>query len=128
VKRATSYLRDYTFDIAEHVVVPEPQNVEALTFYPRLPCLVFSAAGMPTAVDFDNQASLVTHEVDDEASNGLLTPETKASYLFSAQMRSQQPFRIRGLRTQYASPTGDRPLPLPPPARGGGSMNGNVIR
>ena len=63
----------------QHLVVPKPQNVKALTLRPRRAhCIEFGPPGVLPAIHLDDELAGETHEVDDVGADRRLTPELKA--------------------------------------------------
>jgi hypothetical protein len=68
------YLPD-TFDIFQHLVIPEPQDAIAMLGQPLIAHGVASALGMLAAIDLDDKPFLPTDKIDDVPSDRLLTDE-----------------------------------------------------
>ena len=64
-------------DVANDVVIPEPQDGPAILFEPRCPRFFTGSIPMLGAVDFDDQLLLRTSKVDDVAGNRKLPSEAK---------------------------------------------------
>ncbi|ESX22255.1 hypothetical protein X747_27445 [Mesorhizobium sp. LNJC384A00] len=66
-------------DVADDVVIPEPQDGPAILFEVRCPRITGSRAGvrMLGAIDFDDQLLLRASEIDDVGGNRKLSPEAK---------------------------------------------------
>ena len=73
-KRRNDQLR-HTVKIFEDVVVPETDHTIACDFEKCCPATVAFAFGMLSAVSLDDQAMLLTNEINDERPDRLLTSE-----------------------------------------------------
>jgi len=115
-------------------VIPKAKNPITLRIEPSIALNVPCVLGMLPTIDLDNETSFVTDEVDDEAADQRLAPETQAI----EAMRSQRgPKTVLGIRHAAAQrlgasalkfrdgPMGGRVTPLPdrfavrPPPQGG---------
>src|SRR5262249_59619693 len=65
----------HSFQIRQHVVVPEPQHHEIVRGEPPVTPLISPRVGVLPAVYFDNDACGVTHEIGDKRSNRHLPAE-----------------------------------------------------
>ncbi len=72
--------------VSENVIVPEPQDPEALGLQPsRTGLVILGLESMMAAVEFDDQFRRETNEVGDERTDGRLTAKSKAVDLLAAQ-------------------------------------------
>lgn len=121
----------YAFQIAQHLVVPEPHHAKALRLQPRRSgCIAFGRV-LPT-VYLDDQSRLEADEIGDIVSKRHLSAEFRSLQLARAQRLPQTTFRIgaamphrSGARHKSVSMFGHGPLtPMlahrPSPARGEG--------
>lgn len=80
-------------EFLEDLVVPEPQDLEAVLFEPAAPALVVGLLlGVLATVELDDQLLLQAGEVDEEGAEHLLAPELVSENLSAAQPRPQQLF------------------------------------
>ncbi len=76
----------HPFGVSENIIVPEPQDPEALGLQPSGTGLIFvGLKSMMAAVEFDNQFRRETNEVGDERTDGGLTAKSKTADLLAAQ-------------------------------------------
>jgi hypothetical protein len=62
--------------IFQNIGIPETKHAIAFGFEPAIPLDVFDGLGVLAAVDLHNQLVVLASEINDETSNGGLTPET----------------------------------------------------
>ncbi len=124
--------RDDAIGIAENVVVPEAQNLEALAFEPgRARGVRVPPARVLAAVDLDDEEALETGEIDDVTPDGRLAAEPAIVEPSVAQARPQPALGVgrglaegagarRGRGASIAVSSGMPPTPTLPHAGGGG--------
>ena len=84
-------------DVAQHIIVPEPQHRESQRFQPRGARIIpRDGVQVLRAIDFDDQLPLEAHEIDDVIPDRLLAPEFQATESRGAQMPPQARFRFGG--------------------------------
>jgi len=71
--------------IAQDIGIPKAKNPVALRFKPPITLGVAFVLRVLPAIDFDDQASLMANELDNEAPDRCLPPETKAAQPVPAQ-------------------------------------------
>src|ERR1043165_4692030 len=81
-----NYFQD-AISIGQNIRIPEAENPVAFRLEPTIALDVAFVLRVLSAVDFDDQVSLVTDEIDNEAPNGRLPAEAKAAQPMSAQRR-----------------------------------------
>ena len=130
----------HAVEIAEYLVVPEADDLETLRFKKNRAFSVGLRTMLP-AVDLHDQSRVEAEEVGDEAINGNLPPELRATELPVAQSRPQQRLCIGGIATKpprisrqmqfrHARPFPLTPMlshrPSPAKGRGYGAPQGSV--
>jgi hypothetical protein len=86
---------DYPIDVFHHVVVPITKNQVTHCF--ENPCSLSVGLCLNrvlAAVDFHNQASIGTKEIDDEAINGKLSPKFPPAKTAIPQAKPKRALRI----------------------------------
>ena len=84
-----------TLDIAEDIVVPNPNCPVSELAHRRIACGVCGIVGMLAAIDLHHEMSLAAREVREIGSNRLLTHEFATRELPIAKMPPQQKFGAR---------------------------------
>lgn len=80
----------------QHIVVPETQDSEFLTFQPvRTQSIRKLSVKMLPAIHLDDKPFLEANKIHDIAANGLLPPELVAGQASSSQISPQPHFGIR---------------------------------
>src|SRR4030067_3462761 len=77
-----SYLFQNPFNIIKHFVIPKPQNPITLRFEPIVPFLVARVIGVLSAVNLNNDLSIVTDKIGYITSDRILPPELNPFKLF----------------------------------------------
>jgi hypothetical protein len=88
------------FAISQHVRIPEPQNAIALRHQPLVALSVALRLGVLTSIDFDHKHAFMAYEVEDERSDGGLTPEAQAVQSMRSQPGPQSKFSVGHLMAQ----------------------------
>jgi len=93
--RRVSNLVSHTFEVLQHIVVPEPQHAKSLTAQIRIPPPVRLQPAriiMLTPINLDNQSSGETGEIDNVLIDWNLPTKMKAAGLKKTQLRPKLPF------------------------------------
>jgi hypothetical protein len=83
-----------TFAILQHVGIPKPQDPIALRSEPSIACDIPLGFSVLTAIDFNHQHALMTHEIENERSERNLAPETQPVQAMGPQPRPQMRLRV----------------------------------
>jgi hypothetical protein len=111
----------YVFDIGQHVVVPEADDVIPAPFQGSRPFAIRSISfAMLPAIDLDDQFSFERNEVDDISGERNLSLEFNAIKLPCAKFRPQEFFGLSRSLTQLAGARSHGPFPLTLPSPQGG--------
>jgi hypothetical protein len=98
--RAQDILQN-AFRILHHVIIPESHDKVTHCFQRRSSDVVsLSVLVVLSAIDFDDQLSLCTQEIDDVSVDGYLSLEFQSSKSAVSQTKPQQPLGIRLIATQ----------------------------
>ena len=73
--------------IAQDIRTPETENAVAFRLEPSITLDITFALGMLSAIDFDDQTSVMTNEIDNEASDRSLASKSQSVQPMSAQRR-----------------------------------------
>jgi hypothetical protein len=112
--------RDHAFEMICYFAVPKSDHIEALPVEPRRSALIVSALDIVVAaINFHDEPGRQTDEIHDVDAQSELSAEADSMYLLEPKMAPQQPLRFCRVGSQCAARVGI-PLPLPPPAWGGG--------
>jgi hypothetical protein len=133
----------HRFLIAQHIVVPKPQDAETFRVKPSGSRFIIGLrVSMLPAIDLDDQSLRKAREVGDVSSNGSLAAKPEACELLSPQEIPEPSFGIGQLLAQIAcglnrhsvtvqgrecSERVPHPLPNPPPSRGRGYNYNGII-
>ncbi len=91
------------FDIAEHLIIPEPQHAKILTFQPcGSRTVLVGSVGMLTAIDLDDEPPGEADKVDDIRSNRYLAAKAMAADLFESELRPKASFGLGWIAPQLA--------------------------
>ncbi len=116
----------------QHLVIPETQHSESLSFQPRVSCPVGLASLVLSAIHLDHQAGTETHKIYNVRPEGLLALEFPPRQPVRAQLcpktalgvgqPTTQGFGYRGTAVWHGSSVAQYfyPSPQPSPARGEG--------
>jgi hypothetical protein len=66
-----------TLSIPQHVRIPESNDAVAFSFKPAIAFNVLLGICVLTAIDFNHKLLLVAHKIEDERSEGNLTPKAQ---------------------------------------------------
>ena len=85
--QAREIREDHAIWICQNVVVPEPDDREALTFKPSRPALIFGLLpGMLSAVEFNCETPVQANEIDDIGTDRKLPAKAQAGSLLGSQL------------------------------------------
>jgi hypothetical protein len=100
--------------VAQDIGIPEAKDPVALRFKPPIALDVALILRMLSAVDFNDQRSLVTNKIDNEAPDRCLPPEAETAQPMSAQRRPKTLLGVGHIASQRlgacALKFGDRPM------------------
>jgi hypothetical protein len=100
----------HAIDVAQDVVVPEPQNAIAVLCEPPIAHGIARVCCMLSAVDLDHQVLFATDEIDNVGPDRLLPDELVAAQAAGADAIPELLLRVGRLATQAARPLGLRQI------------------
>ncbi len=99
-----AYGFNHPLGVSENIIVPEPQDPEALGLQPSGTGLIFvGLKSMMAAIEFDDQFRRETNEVGNERTDGRLSAKLQAADLLAAQ---EQPKTTLGFGRIFAQTPG----------------------
>jgi hypothetical protein len=91
---------EHASQIAQHIVIPEPENSVVAVSEPFVANSVALAVSVLSAVDLHNQTAFATHKIDGVRSDRLLSDELVSVQPARAKTVAECPFHIRRSASQ----------------------------
>ena len=102
-----------TADIAQDVVIPEPQDAVVARAQPLVADQVFRTIGVLPAIDFDDQSAVTADKIDRVRPDRLLTNKFVAEHAARPQLLPQKALGRGRVSSQIARPLSARLICLP---------------